>query len=398
MGTHVCRVSVHVGGVQADVALPADLPVVEVIPSLYDVMVATGGPLAECLEREPPTYVYCPGQPPLDQAMTLSENGLRDGSLLVLASATAEPAPVRVVHAAEAVERAAHPPQPSSSPARSRLAALLVVTAMAAVTGFVAVPGEFGIPSLLLSSTAAAATAAISARVIVYGRTALMALSCLCALVAATTLGATLFDIPAPAAGLVLIVVSIVVLTIPGRLSMTVSGLSTHIDDDLDPDSAGLATDVWVRAQRAQRMLSALVVGASFAAVLGVAAVTLETSNRDWPSFAIAGCTAALLVLRSSAYPASILRTTLAGCGMACTAMLFVGLRSHHPGLTPWIAIAAAALSAGSLWLGFGSTSVADSMPVRRCLDVLDCVALACVIPLACWSSGVYGAVRGMIL
>jgi type VII secretion integral membrane protein EccD len=395
MGTEICRVSVHVDGGQADIALPADIPVGQLIPSLYDILSDSGAPLVRSLTQHPPTCLCQPGRPPLDPAMTLSQLGIRDGSLLLLAPTAVDPVPVQVVYAADAVEQVARPQQPS--PERARLAALLVVIVMAAIVGFVAVPDGVGAPSLLLGAAAVAGAAAISARASQYGRTALMALSCLCTLATAAALAATLFDIRGPGAGLALTVASVSILTMPGRLSVMLSGLSRHVEGDLDPDSAGVTGQVWARAERAQDVLTALVVGASFAAALGIAAATL-TTDPGWPGFAAAGLIAAVLVLRSRSHAEPFKRAVLLGCGICCIAVLLVGLRLREPGLAVSICVVAAVLAAGAIWLGFDPPAAAGSAAVRRCLDLLDCVALVCVIPLACWSSGVFSAVRGMSL
>jgi type VII secretion integral membrane protein EccD len=399
-GADVCRVSIHLDGAQADIALPAWIPVGQLIPSLYDVLRRHSGPVAESVPSSMPTCLYRPGQPALDLSMTLSQQGIRDGALLVLAPpATAQPC-APVVHAADAVELTATGQTQGWSSERPRLAALLAATATAGVIGLLAVPDGLGTPSLLLCAASAAATAAISARVSRYGRTTLLTLTCVGTLIAVATLGATLFDLPGRRAALALAVIAVGVLSMSGRLAVVMSGLSMHIAGDLDPHSERVDADVWNRALRAQQVLTALVVGASTAAALGAAAVALGVGppSPGWADFGVAGVIAAVLVLRSRAHQGPVRRASLLGSGTACTAALFVALAMHDPALTPWICATAAVLGVCAVWFGFTPPRPAGPPPVRRWFDIVDCAALVCVIPLAGWSSGIYGFVRGISL
>ncbi|MET0699207.1 MAG: type VII secretion integral membrane protein EccD [Mycobacterium sp.] len=390
MRTDVCRVSVHLDGRQTDIALPADITVGQLIPSLFELLAGT-----TTFTQQPPTCLHRPGLPPLDPAMTLSEAGIPDGSLLLLGWTAVDPAPVPVVYAADAVEQLAHPQHPS--PQRARLAALLVVVALATVVGFVAVPDVVGAPNLLLGAAAAAGTAAISARACRYGRTALTAVSLFSTLVAVTTLAATLFDTPGPNAGLLLAVVSVCLLAVPGRLPVLLSGLSRHVEEDLAPESDGVPGEVWTRARRARNLLTSLVVGASLAAGFGIAA-RLFATDAGWLAFAVAGLVAAVLLLRSRSHTEPIRRAVLLGAGTFCLAVLLVSLRLHEPGLSWWICLVSAGVAAVAIWLGFDPPAAAESAAVRRCLDLVECAALSCVIPMACWDAGVFGAVRGLNL
>jgi hypothetical protein len=398
VGADVCRVLVRADGGQADIALPTEVPVGQLIPPVYDVLIAAGGALAESLRRDPPTRVYSPGLPPLDPTLTLGQQGIRDGCLLMLTSAPAESVPIPTLHVADAVQDAAHAQPRSPTLEQARLSALLVAVALTGVVGMVAVPDGIGMPSVLLGAAASATAAAISTRVSRYGRTTLMASTCLCFAVAAAALAATLFAISGPDTGLALAVLSVSVLTVPGRLSVLIAGLTVHIEADLDPDSDGVNRDVQAKAVRAQDLMSAIVVGASLAAVCGVVAATLATDRPRWPGLVAAGLIAALLIVRSRSHAVPVRQAFLLGAGTTCFAAVCIGVRLYDPGLTPCICVAAAAFAAGAIWLGFASPTAAGSVPVQRCLNVLDCLALVSVIPLSCWSSGVFDVVRGMNL
>ena len=55
-------------------------------------------------------------------------------------------------------------------------------------------------------------------------------------------------------------------------------------------------------------------------------------------------------------------------------------------------------LAAVALCLGFINHTVAVSPVGRRSVELLEYLALAVVVPLACWICGLYGAARGLNL
>ena len=385
----MCRVSIKAGALQADVALPADIPVAELIPSVYDILGENPSVLGAC-------YLCRPGLPALDPSMSLSQNGIDDGALLILMPGTAVPLSVAVVHAADAVEVAGSKLQQWTA-AQSRLAAVVFGIVLAGTAGLMVVPGSVGAPSLLLGAASTTAAATIGVRVTCYGRTALLAVTTTGALVAAAALGATVVNISVSSMGAALTVMSIGVLSLSARLAVRMSGLSSYVGDDLDPDSGGADDDVWSRSARAQHVLTALVVGASTAATLATTAVALA-GDRKLPEYLVAGAVAALLILRSRVYHHPIRRSALLLNGLLSITTVLVGLRSVDPGLTAGVCGTATVLAAGAVWLGFAAPRAIDAPPVRRAVDLLDCLVLVATIPLTCWSSGVYEAVHGMSL
>ena len=362
------------------------------IPSVYDILAGTGALLPPS-----PCCLHRPGEAALNLSISLSQLGIAEGSLLIMAPATAAPPPVEVLHATDAVEDTARRDPGEWTMTQSRPAALLIAITMAATIGLVAVPGAFGAPSLLLGAASATAAAAIGARVTHQGRTALLAVTTMGALSTIATFGATLLDVRGSATGAALAVMSIGVLSVPGRLAVAISGLSAYVGPDLDPEGDGPDDDVWRRSVRAQQLLTALVVGASAAATFGCAAVSLG-ADRPLPDHLVSATLAALLTVRSRAHHHWVRRSALLAGGMLCTTTLFVGLRLGDPGLAPWLCGAAVLVAAGALWLGYAPSLAVGAAPVRRGLDLLDCLLLVAVLPLACWSSGLYDVVRGLSL
>lgn len=65
------------------------------------------------------------------------------------------------------------------------------------------------------------------------------------------------------------------------------------------------------------------------------------------------------------------------------------------PGQANWVCVLATAI--GLTALG-GAVGVTLSPLARRAVDLVEYLALAAVVPLACWVGGVYGLVRGLSL
>src|SRR5262245_36201843 len=84
----LCRIAVQYGPHTVDVALPSDAPVGMLLPSIVD-LVGRGTLTADEGRHLHLTRV---GQGRLDEMTTLHDNGVRDGELLLLTTATM-PAP-----------------------------------------------------------------------------------------------------------------------------------------------------------------------------------------------------------------------------------------------------------------------------------------------------------------
>ena len=65
------------------------------------------------------------------------------------------------------------------------------------------------------------------------------------------------------------------------------------------------------------------------------------------------------------------------------------------PGQANWVCLIAVAGGLGMLAGHFGATV---SPLVRRAVEVSEYLALAAVVPLACWIGGLYGLIRGVSL
>ena len=394
-----CRVCLRLDDAQVDVVLPAAVPLGQLMPWLYD--------LAMNNRTEPPTSAALPaarhlhllGQPPLDPSMTAHEHAILDGTTLILASEVSGSPSAPVPDPAAAVLSARRSTASKWSPEWVRPATPLAAAALAGVAGFVAVPEEPGLPAVLLAATATGTVALVSARVIRCGRAILMTAAVVCALIVAAALGGTLFELSWSRIGIVLASTSLLLLTVAGRVSMLLSGLTAHIDHSLDPDRAD--TGIEAEAGLAQQVLTALVAGTSVTAALGAAVIATASGVQPqpgWAACAIVAASGAVLVQRSREHDDPTRRAALMAAGTCCTAALFVAVRHQAGQLAPWLCAMALASAIGVTWLGLGTCRPPSPRIVRRCLDGVGHLALASVLPLACWGFGLYGTARGLSL
>ena len=68
------------------------------------------------------------------------------------------------------------------------------------------------------------------------------------------------------------------------------------------------------------------------------------------------------------------------------------------PQYAHWASLIAVVLGVGALCLTIADFATRLSPTARRSLELLDYLALASVVPLACWVGDVYGIVRGLSL
>ena len=138
---------------------------------------------------------------------------------------------------------------------------------------------------------------------------------------------------------------------------------------------------------RAHTILDGLVVGAVLAATLG--AVLVAVSAPDGRALAFTAALAAVLALRARSHVDPIRRLALLVGGTCCAATGLVVTVLTLPSLAPW---AAALLAAAGLAAGVGRE---PGPMLGRIVDAAEYVAIAAVIPLACWVAGLYAAARG---
>ncbi|MDF2824991.1 MAG: hypothetical protein K0R68_2399, partial [Mycobacterium sp.] len=281
------RIVVWAAGDGVDVALPGDIPVGALLPAVHDLLADLG------LQIRAGEKLVRPGRGPVDQSLSLQDNGIRDGDLLTWTPPEQmTPAPTLVRGAVDAAVTVAEcgPPQLTGTVDLRRVCAGFGVV-MAALVGAVVVPGPMGVPDVLLAAAAGALMSVMLSRFL--GPTAAVVSTSLCSLCAAAALGGTLAGLDLSDTGILLATLSLALLASSARLAVRFCGLTV---------SAG--TELTGRAETAHRMAGALVAGSAMGAASG--ALVSMGPGSSWAVCGWGGALGALLLLRTRAYPAKL--------------------------------------------------------------------------------------------
>ncbi|KLO43488.1 type VII secretion protein [Mycobacterium nebraskense] len=454
------RVSIHSGTAVADLALPAEIPVAILTPSIVDILKVRDVDDGLIAKRY---HLSLPGCATLDPSKTLAQSGIADGAVLLLSQPLTPPPAARHHDVAEAVSEAlVAGPEPWTD-ARRRLAVRLagamaascltaigvlalarnsfstnvnheikitvgvaagawlvallsaavahrsyrdavaalalnaMATVFATVAGFVAVPGAPGVCNVLLAATAAAATCVLAKRVSGCGGVTLTSLSCVATVVAVAALVGVITAAPPHVIGAASALVSLGLLGAAARVSIVLAGLSPRLPSTPNMDDTEPGDAcVAVQALRADTWLSSLLAGFSSTAAVG-AVVTVLAGAPRLSCMAFGSITGALLLLRARSTDRSRMLTfVIAGTVVVGTTFGVAALST--PGRGPWVAAAAATLAAAAMYLGFVAPAISPPPLLRRAVDALEWLALVAMVPLTCWICGLYGAARGLNL
>jgi type VII secretion integral membrane protein EccD len=268
--------------------------------------------------------------------------------------------------------------------------ALSVITIVfAAAAGFLAVPAGPAMASSLLATAVACSTSVLLLRVTQCGAICLTALAALTALTSAASACGVIWSLPIPTTGAALSVLSLGTLGLAARLSLALAGLTPAVPspDDAPAPKAALAT--------AHDTLSGLVIGSAAAAALG-AVLVISGHSGSWPqATAFSAVVGLVMLLRVRTHIDLRRRIALMVAGHIAVAAGVVLVVVSAPGQANWVCVLATAI--GLTALG-GAVGVTLSPLARRAVDLVEYLALAAVVPLACWVGGVYGLVRGLSL
>lgn len=457
----VRRVSVYADDVHVDLALPSEVPVGSLIPPIVDIVAAQRGRGGT---PEPACYRLCTvDQTPLDASETLSQQGIRDGTLLALsASSTPLPPPrfdddadavstslagmrsrtsrsgrltgaltaawlagvgvlvtIRIAYCANDVRYISGAVGVLAAAAciallagtiasrgfRDDIAGLtlgLLATGFAAAAGLLAVPGGPGAPNALLAATAAAATAVLALRAIGCGTATFTAIGCFAVVAAVVALVAVVGAAPLRAIGAVCAALSLGLIEVSARMSILLAGLSPQLTVEAAADRpAAASAGLPAKAMRADAWLTGLVAAFSASAALGAIGTLIavcSTGGSRVAGVVFATITGAVLLARSRSHPDLARAVTLTVTGTAALSGSFVAAATAAAGILLWIAVATAALTTGTVSLGFITPAVTWSPVTRRSVELAEGFAVAAIVPLACWICGLYGAARGLRL
>ncbi|KLO28972.1 hypothetical protein ABH37_14310 [Mycobacterium haemophilum] len=276
----------------------------------------------------------------------------------------------------------------------------VIATAFAAVAGFLVVPGAAGAPHALLAAMAAAVTAVFALRLTGCGVVTLTAMSCVAIVIAIAALAGVITAAPLHAIGSVSALLCLGLLGLAGRTSIMLAGLSPQLSPTLALEPTDDTADcLATKAIRAHDWLASLVTAFSSSAAAGASVTAVAACDTTAPRL---GCivfsatTGALLLLHARSQVDR--RTTLVYVigGIVTIGATFAATAVSAPQHAPWIAAVTAVLAAGSVYLGFVAPTMSLSPVIQRGVELLGCLALVVMVPLACWICGLYGAVRGL--
>jgi type VII secretion integral membrane protein EccD len=445
----LCRLTVqsgeYDGSLAVDLALPRNAGIGQLMPSIVDLV--HRDTTRESARRWRLSRI---AGGPLDESMTLNGNDVRDGDLLLL-TAVEPPAPRWAPH--DACHTVARPDNGGRPPVLRIIAVIVwlfgagigasalawsgmitraaghvvtgallaagaavgaviarraqqdslpsvalsvVAVVYTAVVGFLSVPAGPSAANGLLAAAAGFSMAILLLRLTGCGTVCLTAVASSTALAAATAAGCVAWTLPAEAAGAALAILSLGVIGLAARLSITIAGLTPAFPTAEDGQAS---VDVGeAQAALAHRTLTGLVAGTSGSAALGSVLVACgELDDGDsWLSAAVFTAVIGLvLLLRARTHSDMPRRIALTAGGMISVAAGFAVTIVSAPAQAHWMTVLAAATGTSALGWLFGLTV---SPVVRRAIELLEYLALAAVMPLACWVVGLYGLVRGLSL
>ncbi|WP_237569909.1 type VII secretion integral membrane protein EccD [Mycolicibacterium lacusdiani] len=398
---------------EVDLVLPTSSPVVAFLP---DIVELAG---RQAMVDGSRWRLLRPSGTPVDEYMSLSDNGIRDGDVLLLVSESPrlpDDSPWDPARAAVTANdpRSAAPVDVTAIGAAAIVIAVaasgwigavgsdrsgsLVVTVAAAVVataravtlrrdvmgaaavaawagaGFLVVPAAPAAANVLLATVAAGTAAVVLSRWTGRLSPTLVAFGAFSAILAVVAGAATAWSMPGPTVGAVTVVLALALLGASARIAAATSGLSADVAGDR-------------AACRAHTILDGLTTGCASAVAGG--AVVVAVASHDGVAAAFTAAVAVAMCLRSRAHADWPRRVASMLSGTCCAVVSLVTCAVAEPALASCYALV-------FVGLGFLANAVRAPGPaVRRIANAAEYAALAAVIPLACWVGGLYAAARG---
>jgi type VII secretion integral membrane protein EccD len=454
----LCRVTVQThrndGSVAVDLALPTRAELAELLPCVVDIVGGRTVDPTDGITRHW-TMSRLDGSV-LDDSMTLHENGVRDGEILLLTTARAQITEAAFDDLCHAVITASASADRDDQMTRcmgaaaclcaTGLAAIVFVwsgvsptnhyaiiaaivavaatvgsivagrvdpeplpsltlgitaSAFAAVTGFLAVPDGPAPPNLFLAAAVCSAVSIVLLHVTSRGTTCFTAIATFSTMAAIAAAGVALWPGPAEAVGAGLAAASLAMLGVAAKLSIVLAGLSPTMPSATDrPSDDSLPADV--RASRAvcgHETLTGLLAGFSASAALGAVLVAAgQRDERALSGVALTAVVSVVLLLRVRQERGIVRSAVIFGGGMVSASVTFVLAVLSAPRYAHWACLIAVVLGVGALCLTNTDFAARLSPVARRSVELLDYLALAAVVPLVCWVGDVFGIIRGLSL
>ncbi|TSE02109.1 type VII secretion integral membrane protein EccD [Skermania sp. ID1734] len=455
----LCRMTVLARNTQVDVAVPADVAIALVMPSIVDMIRGHHNDLDQPNEpaQQQDWTLARIGEPALPSHLSLNEHGVRDGELLMLQLADAPTPPplfddvmyqvasadtgrwspegARVVGSAVAVaatltsciavlESPLGVVRMLGAMAAAFVAVLLLIASavvsrlyadgrsgvvlcacalpLTVTAGAAFVPSPIGWPNILLAAALGGAAAVLALRLAVVGRRLCTGVATASVLVLCVALTAMYADMSVRALGAVATGLALTALAVAPRISIALARLPLPAVPAAqaalsDADDAALPdiTDLTRRAEVARASLTGLIGATTTVAAAGALAAAFSTGHPYWPGFALSAASAAVLVFRGRTY-ASAEHAYVLIFGGSCIWLAMLG-GSAITAPQPLVVFAVAiAVAGGALAIGIIAPTQDFSPPARRSVELLEYVCVAIVLPLVCWVAGLFEVVRGL--
>lgn len=281
---------------------------------------------------------------------------------------------------------------------------------VAFVSGLQLVPGDRGAPHILLGLVIVCAAAVLALRASGTGQTVFTAAITVSSFGAAAALGATLTDQPLRTVGAMLAGAALIGLASAPRGAILLARLplppvpapgaqvDPAADEGHDSGSVPSFESVAARADRARRFLTGLVSAMTLLIGGGVLAGAYPDPGAGiyWPGTALAVTAAAVLMFRGRTYAAAQQAVPLIGGGGAILVLLCAATAVVVPSAAFGVFAVSAVTVIVALVLGVTAPHTAFSPVQRRAAEFVDYAAIASVVPLVCWVSGLFAAIRGL--
>jgi type VII secretion integral membrane protein EccD len=436
--SELCRVALRGFGHEAELILPLDVPIDEILPSALDLIAADAEVPANSYGQE--LQLARPGSHPFDGRHPLSEYGVRDGDLLLFVTAPSRHnQPVFDVSSSvrDQVTAATTPWSPERQAqaagwlvgwltavlgvaltysllaprmprlwwvgiacclvclgfciairvrARSVGIGVVLGTAFSLVAGLtaaLALPAPSGLPHLMLGMSVCSVCAIGMVRLLDCGTMVLMPLSAVSAATAASSAGALLGWWQGSTIGTILVACSFAMLSAAPRLAARVAGLTPLAPVEVDADESG---------RRARKALNSLITFAAGAAGLG--ACMLAMARPAPASLTIVAAITAKLVLHASTHSESYRTVALISAAGITGAALLLIIARFEPSSLPWLCLGSA-LSVGA---AITVLSPVHSSTLSHLTSALEFAVTVAAAPLSCWAVGLPAAIRGASL
>lgn len=270
-----------------------------------------------------------------------------------------------------------------------------------AVSGFLLVPGGPTPPKFFLAAAVCATVSTLLLRLTSSGTTFFVPITVISALTAVAAAVVAIWPAPTATVGAVLTAASLAMMGVAAKLSIFLVGLAPRMPGTNHAhDEVAIPVDVGACcADRGHNALTGLLAGFSLSAALGTVLVAMDHHRPNtWSGVALTAAASVVLMFRAAQQRGAVRSAAVLAAGLASTTAALVLTALAAPQHRILVSLIAVAFGFVGLWSVRADLGSSLSPPARRSLEVVDYLAIAAAVPLACWVAGVFGFIRGLSL